>query len=72
MKIRIGETLNQYRLKTGLSTKDVCIFLNANGLTCTEENVFKWESGKSLPDIDELLELCRLYGIKSPKEFLDK
>lgn len=73
MKLIIGEVLKECRLELHLTSRAVFVFLKANGFTGTEEDISLWESGEVLPELDEFLDLCRLYGIADiPNTFINK
>lgn len=71
-----GKRIRQQREKLNLSQKDV-----AKLLFVTRQTVSNWEHGKSLPDMQTLIELSRIFHIsidsllkedKKLKEYLDR
>lgn len=54
--IGIGNNLAKMRMKTGLTQEQL-----AQTLYVSHQAVSKWETGKALPSIDNLLELARLF-----------
>lgn len=57
-KIHFGKRLSALRRKAGLSQTDL-----AEKLGVTSQAVSKWECGNTIPNIDILLELSRLYKV---------
>lgn len=54
----IHNNLKEYRIKAGLTQKEVCTklgFTNAVALC-------HWEQGKNIPNLINLAKLCRLYN----------
>lgn len=70
IKYRIKEILprklKEYRNKAGYTTYDIGSLLNKN-----QSTVAQWETGRTLPDIPTLLQLCQLYKISNAAVFLD-
>lgn len=58
MNDSINEKLRACRLNMGLTQQQV-----AEKLDVTRQAVTKWESGESLPSTQNLVTLCRLYGV---------
>ena len=54
----VTKSLKQARIRRGLSQTDVASILNIS-----RQSVSKWETGRSLPDIDNLIRLSNLYHI---------
>lgn len=52
------EKLKDARIKCNLKQSDVAVFLNVK-----KNTISNWENGKSNPDIDSLIELCKIYNI---------
>ena len=60
-----GARIKQYRIECGLTIREVSEYM---GFT-TEQAVCKWQRGESLPTVDNLYALSRLYG-KSMEDIL--
>ena len=58
MEINVGERLKQIRVAKNLTQEEL-----SRHLFLTRQTISKWETGKSLPDIENLILLCRFYGI---------
>jgi transcriptional regulator with XRE-family HTH domain len=54
-----NNTLKEYRLKAGLTQKQVAGKL---GMQC-ENRLSRWEQGLAIPTVVNLLKLCRIYNI---------
>ena len=54
----LHENLKHYRTQKQLSQTDV-----ANHLSVSRQAISNWESGRSYPDLDNIILLCNLYGI---------
>jgi transcriptional regulator with XRE-family HTH domain len=61
--IKIGETLKTYRINKGLSQEAL-----ADKLFVSHQAISRWETGKSLPNLDTLAALSKLY--EAPLESL--
>ena len=74
MEKSFGRRLAAARKETGLNQTEVAARLTAAGFPVRTQAVSKWETGTTLPSATQLVELCRLYGIRdvvaafSPKE----
>ena len=74
MDDRFGRRLAAVRKATGLNQTEVAQRLTAAGYPVRTQAVSKWETGTTLPSATQLVELCRLYGIRdvvaafAPKE----
>lgn len=62
--MQIGNILREARIKTKLSVKQISDILISKGYKASEKTVYSWESGNSRPDIEILMTLCDIYGIK--------
>lgn len=62
----LGKRLKQIRVNKGFSQADVASFLNIS-----RQSISRWETDKSYPDIDNLVELSKYYEI-SIDELLTK
>jgi len=62
----LGQRLKKVRIEKGLSQADVAEFLNIS-----RQSISRWETDKSYPDIDNLVDLSRYYDI-SIDELLTK
>lgn len=58
-----GETLISIRKSCGLSQEEVAAYLEKHGRPISRKAISKWEQGASLPNAEQFLLLCRLYGI---------
>jgi len=58
------DTLAALRRAKGLSQAETAEFLTARGRPVTQRAVSKWERGSTLPDAEQLLLLCELYGVR--------
>ena len=54
----IGERIKAYRKEKGLSQEQL-----AEALNVSRQAITKWESGKGLPDIENLIVLSRTFGV---------
>ena len=59
-----GRRLAVARKETGLNQTEVADRLTAAGFPVRTQAVSKWETGTTLPSAVQLVELCRLYGIR--------
>ncbi len=62
--MRVGETLALLRREAGLSQGEAAAYLTESGCPCTQKSISKWERGVNLPNAEQLLLLCRLYGVR--------
>lgn len=58
-----GERLKAIRLSAGRSVAEVSVYLTSLGRKASEKTIYSWESGRSQPTPDTLLELCDFYGV---------
>ncbi len=56
--VKVGKRIADRRREMGLSQDEL-----AGKLYVTRQAVSKWEKGLSVPSIDTLAELCRLFGV---------
>lgn len=54
----IGEKIIHLRIANGISQEKLAKFLNV-----TRQSVSKWESDDSLPQIDNIIELCKIFNV---------
>lgn len=54
----LGETIHQLRTSRGMSQGDL-----ADALEVSRQSVSKWETDASVPDLDKLVRLSRLFGV---------
>ncbi len=54
----LGETIHQLRTSRGMSQGDL-----AEALEVSRQSVSKWETDASVPDLDKLVRLSRLFGV---------
>ena len=57
-KIRIGQSIKDYRTKNGVSLRQV-----ADALGISPQAVSKWEHGLTYPDITMIPDIARLLGV---------
>jgi len=55
----VPNNLKEYRLKAGLTQKQVAEML---GMQC-EDRLSHWERGNAMPSLTNLLKLCQVYKI---------
>lgn len=58
MEINLGERLKKIRIQNGITQEELSL-----QLYLTRQTISKWETGKSLPDIENLILLCQFYNI---------
>ena len=56
----IGEVIRKHRTAKGLSQQEL-----GDLLFVTKQAVSKWETGKTIPDLDTIRKLCRILEIDS-------
>ncbi|KIR01445.1 hypothetical protein P261_00259 [Lachnospiraceae bacterium TWA4] len=56
----ISEKLYQLRNRSGLSQEEL-----AEKMNVSRQSISKWESGSSIPTIDKILELSKIYGVST-------
>lgn len=63
--IDIGNKLKELREASGLSAKDVSFILQDQfQIEMNHRTLFNYEKGRSSPDIDRFLSLCKIYGCR--------
>ncbi|MBR2650057.1 MAG: helix-turn-helix transcriptional regulator [Clostridia bacterium] len=62
--VKVGEKIAGYRKNAGLSQEEL-----ADKLFVTRQALSKWERGISIPSIDTLLEISKMFSV-SPEELL--
>lgn len=62
--MKIGNVLRESRIKSQMTVEQVSKILTEQGYKASQKTVYSWESGNSRPDIEILMKLCDLYGIK--------
>lgn len=62
--MEIGSVLRESRLNSKMSVEQVSKILTAQGYKASQKTVYSWETGNSRPDIEILMKLCDIYGIK--------
>ena len=55
-----GKVLKALRIKNGLTVRNIQDELNFTNPVC----IYKWERGGSIPSIDNLVILAKLYGVR--------
>ena len=58
--IKTGEKIKALREEKGYSVKDIQEFFGF----ATANTIYKWQKGESMPTIDNLLGLSKIFGIK--------
>lgn len=58
-KIIVPNNLKEYRLKAGLTQKQVAKLLGVN----SEERICHWENGRNVPNMMNLIKLCKIYKV---------
>lgn len=58
--IKTGQNIKQLREKAGLSVSELQEMLGFS----TPQAIYKWQWGKTLPDIINLLVMSKLFGVK--------
>jgi len=58
-QVTYQNNLKNLRTARGLKQKDVAVLL---GLHC-QDRLSHWETGRSMPNIPDLLKLCDIYGV---------
>lgn len=54
----LAEKISEERKKNGWSQEEL-----AEKLSVSRQSVSKWESGQSVPDLNRILELARIFGV---------
>lgn len=62
--MEIGSVLRESRLNSKMSVDQVSKILTEQGYKASQKTVYSWENGNSRPDIETLMKLCDIYGIK--------
>lgn len=62
--MEIGSVLRESRLNSKMSVEQVSKILTEQGYKASQKTVYSWENGNSRPDIEILMKLCDIYGIK--------
>lgn len=62
--MELDSILRRLRRDCGLTQPEVARYLAAAGLPVSHKAVSKWERGVTRPDAEQLLLLCRLYGVR--------
>ncbi|EOL44581.1 helix-turn-helix domain-containing protein [Enterococcus caccae] len=58
MTVEIGKQIKKFRQEQGISQQEL-----ADYLTLSRQTISKWELGKSLPDIENIVRLCDYFNI---------
>ena len=56
--VKVGERISKYRKKAGLSQEEL-----ADKLFVTRQALSKWENGLSVPSVDTLIHLSRMFSV---------
>lgn len=59
----ISKALKAYRKANHYSVSDVVVKLEEQHLIVAEKTIYGWECGRTQPDADTLLALCKIYKI---------
>ena len=59
----IGSVLREYRIKSGITVKQISSILTAKGFKASEKTIYSWENNNSQPTPDALLIMCDAYDI---------
>lgn len=63
--VEIGNKLRELRERSGLSAKEVAeILMGKYQIDMNHRTLFNYEKGRSSPDIDRFLTLCKIYGCR--------
>jgi len=62
--MEIGSVLRKSRLNSKMTVEQVSKILTEQGYKASQKTVYSWENGNSRPDIEILMKLCDIYGIK--------
>lgn len=62
--MEIGSVLRESRISAKMSVEQVSNILTRCGYKASQKTVYSWENGNSRPDIEILMKLCDMYGIK--------
>ncbi len=54
-----GTMIKYYRVLNHMTVSQLC---EAVGL-CSEQAVYKWQRGESLPSVDNLVQLCKIFNV---------
>ena len=57
---KTGQKINSLRLKAGLSVKDIQKIFGFE----TPSAIYKWLNGASMPTIDNMINLAKIFGVK--------
>jgi transcriptional regulator with XRE-family HTH domain len=63
----IGQRIQALRLKRGLSQETLGELMNVS-----RQSVSKWELGQALPDVEKIIQLCRLFDVSTDALLLDE
>lgn len=58
--MKLGEKLQQLRRRSGLSQEDLALQLGV-----TRQAVSKWETGETMPDTGNVIQLCDLFSVSA-------
>lgn len=58
--VRTGNNITRLRKESGLSVRDL---QNLLGFT-TPQAIYKWQQGRALPTLDNLVALAAVFGVK--------
>jgi transcriptional regulator with XRE-family HTH domain len=65
--MNIGNRIQFHRARFGLSQSDL-----AEKLNVTRQSVSKWELNQTLPDLDKVINLCKLFDLTTDELILDE
>jgi len=58
-----GAKLRAARVTSNKTVPEVSAYLISLGAKASEKTIYSWESGRSQPGPDTLLDLCKFYGV---------
>ncbi len=62
--MEIGSTLRASRIRSKMTVEQISKILTNQGYKASQKTVYSWENGNSKPDIEILMKLCDIYGIR--------
>lgn len=66
--IATGERIRELRIEQGLRVEEISAYMGFE----SAQAVYKWQSGKSLPTVDNLFALSHLFGVPIEKILVEK
>lgn len=62
--VSFSKKLRNLRIYANKTVQDVSKFLIARGKKASEKTIYSWETGRSQPTPDALLDMCTFYEVK--------